>query len=76
MITVFIRQAKGLQHCRDIKRDAMNFYYLTGGKCNNIKECIKMALDDHVRLLREETKIMERLRSEEAPTPVGGDDPF
>lgn len=73
---MFIKQSKGLQHCRDIKRHATNFYYLTGGDLNDIKECIKLALADHVRLLKEETKIVERLRTANAPQPVSGSDPF
>lgn len=67
---MFVKQSKGLQHCRDIKRDALNFYYLTGGITRDLKLCIKMALDDHVRLLKEDVKIMKRLKTEEAPTPV------
>lgn len=41
-----------------------------------MKECIRMALANHVRLLQEELKIMEKVRSEDAPTPARGDDPF
>jgi len=75
-MSLFIQQAKGMEHCREIKRDAMNFYYLTGGNTKDFKVCIKMALADHVRLLQEETRIMKRLRKEDAPVPAGGEDPF
>lgn len=72
-----IKQAKGLQHCRDIKRDAMNFYWLTGGNTQDMRVCIKMALDDHVKMLQQDVAAMEKLRKEmEAPTPVRGEDPF
>lgn len=73
---MFIKQSKGLQHCIDIKRDAMNFYYLTGGNTKDFKECIRMALADHVRLLKEETQLFESLKRKEAPQPVRGYEPF
>ena len=47
-------QAKGLQHCRDIKKDALTYFYLFGGKEKSFAMCIKLALDDHVKSLQEE----------------------
>ena len=69
-----IVQSKGLQHCRDIKREALNFWHLTGGKTKDLKECIKMALVDHVKLLQEEEEIIQRLQKREAPHMVRVED--
>ena len=54
----------------------MNFYYLTGGNLEDIGECIKMAMDDHVRMLQEESKMMVKSKTEQDPVPIEGDDPF
>lgn len=63
-------QSKGKQHCRDIKREACNFFYLTGGRSKSFIECIKMALEDHVTMLREEAIIMGKSKKLSEPVPV------
>jgi hypothetical protein len=68
-------QARGIQHCRNIKKDALTYWYLFGGSAKTLNECIKMALEDHVKLCQEEAALMSR--ESEAPTPVSGEpDPF
>jgi hypothetical protein len=69
-------QSKGLQHCRDIKRDAMTFWYLYGGAVKDFNECIKIALKDHRDLLREEATITGRVIGADPPTESGEGDPF
>ena len=70
-----VLQSKGLQHCKDIKKDALSHWYLFGGTAKTIEECIKIALEDHVKMCQEEAIIMGK---ENPPlAAVGGEDnPF
>jgi len=61
------RQSKGLQHCKDIKKDALNYWYLFGGNIRDMKKCIEIALEDHVKLLQEEAEMMGRAKIKEEP---------
>ena len=42
-----------MNHCRQIKRDAADYYYLTGGVMIDFPKCIRKALENHVELLRD-----------------------
>jgi hypothetical protein len=69
------RQAKGLQHCRDIKQDALTYWYLYGGSIRDMKICIGLALEDHVKLLQEEVEMMRcaKVKEELAPSVESGE---
>ena len=71
-------QAKGIQHCRDIKKDALTYWYLFGGNEKDMKTCIKLALEDHVKLLQEEASMISISKNNEAvpATDSGQEDPY
>ena len=68
-------QSKGLQHCKDIKKDALSYWYLFGGTARSLEECIKLALEDHVKMCQEEARLLSIIRT--APSDTSGEsDPF
>ena len=73
------RQSKGMQHCRDIKKDALTYWYLFGGNVKDMKVCIKLALEEHVKLLQEEAAMkapIEAKGDEALSVESGWDHPF
>ena len=71
-----VHQSKGLQHCKDIKKDALTFYYLFGGPVREFKKCLKIALEDHVRMVQEEAVIMGKISNSTLPIVREEYDPF
>ena len=54
-----------MQHCRNIKKDATTYFYLFNGNVKDFNECIKLALADHVKLLREESEMLRNIKQRE-----------
>ena len=52
-------QSKGLEHIRSLRKNAAQLYDIMR-HCHSWEDCIKMAMEDHVRLLEAEQALRKR----------------
>ena len=62
-----IIQKKGKDHILEIRKEACNYWQLTGGRIYDWSDCLRMALEDHVAILWEQEAAIEKQLQKSLP---------